>query len=288
MKVETGSLTAKEKLELELDSDSRLCNSMLDSLNALGMAPVGEFTTLIGPKGNGKSTFIKTVLSEASFQNVKTLVILSEEKIIKYKQPICEFFQKRNKQDEVETNRCLDNILFTTMMDWDHKDFTVESFLSLIENQIHERGVNFVIFDNFTTSFFGRLGIDKQGEAIEKIRTLVNYYEISFMGVFHTSKGVNVYNKLLDGEDVRGNATSTNLAAYNYVVTTFFRCDPPRTFLHIDKARYHPKMNKTYWELRYKENLGIFTQDRKSSAAQMEAIMAQIKKETKTTGTGGF
>lgn len=286
MKTETGSLKSSERLHLKVNQETRLCNSILTSMNSLGYAPVGEFTTLIGPKGNGKSAFIKTFLNEAAFQNVKTLIILSEEKVLKYKQPICEMFYKSKMSDKADD--LLNNLFFTTMLDWNEKFHNVKSFLSFIENEIHKNKIQLVIFDNFTTSFLGRLSINEQGYAVEKIRELTNYYEISFLGVFHTAKGVNIYSKLIDGEDVRGNATSTNLAAYNYTITTFFRCNPPRSFLHIDKARYHSEMNKTYWELKFDPKIGIFTKDRKSSAAQIEAIMAEIKKQTRGASTKGF
>lgn len=285
MKIEEGTLTEVERLTPSQPT-SRL-KSKLKSLDSVGVAPEGVLTTIVGPKGGGKSALVKTIIAEACACHTKTLVILSEESVLNYKRSICDGFEKSVSKPVADLY--LKNVFYTSMLNWTKENKNLKSLLSFIENQIHENNFEFIMLDNFTTSFLGGAHVEKQGEAIEAIRDLVSYYEISLILVFHTVKGTNIYHKLVDGEDVRGNATSTNTAGYNYIITTFFRCTPPRSFLHIDKARYHPESNKTYWEMRYDKDCGLFVQDRKSSAQEMEALMSRIRKESSGTQIiGGF
>jgi len=276
---EQGALNQEQKLNIEINLNKKLFKSNLKSLDGIGVAPSGELTTVIGPRGNGKSAFVKTVLSEACSQNVKTLVILSEETTLAYKKPICDIINGRFKT--IEASNKLNNIYYTSMLNWTENLKNIDCAMFSIEKIVREQNIEFIVFDNFTTSFFGRVNISEQGRAIEKFRNFANKLDISLLVVFHTQKGANPYVKLLDGDDVRGNATSTNTAANNYVLTTFFKCVPPRSFLHIDKARYNPGFNKTYWELRFNNEAGIYVEDIRRDPSFIEALQSELRKQHK-------
>lgn len=279
MHFETGSLTEEQKIELEITREVKLCNSKLKGMNQLGIAPRGELTTLLGPKGNGKSAMIKTIICEASSQNVKVLTVLSEERVLSYKKGISDVFAELKKIDWSKNyEKYLENCLYTSIISWDPPDRNLNFLKKLIRKAVKEHNVELVLFDNYTTSFLGNANVSAQGGSISDLRDLASELDISLLAVYHTAKGSNPYTKILDGEDVRGNATSTNTAANNYVLTTFFELDPPRSFLHIDKARYHPAVNKTFWELRYDKDLGIFIQDVKTDAKKIRAITSELKK----------
>ena len=116
------------------------------------------------------------------------------------------------------------------------------------------------------------------------LRKLAAHYKIAIVSVIHTRKGVNIYQSMVDAEDVRGNATGVNTASYNLVITTYFKTQPPRAFVQIDKARYHPDANKKIYELKYDTKLNLYTQDRLSDFVEFEAIarscrLASQKKE---------
>lgn len=275
IKTTDGTLTEEEKLEIEVSRMAKLYRSSIQCLDEIGIAPPSELTTVVAPKGMGKTTFIKTVLAGAAANNVKTLVVLSEEKIPRYKEIVCEGFYKSF--DKEFADKKLLNLSYTTMIDWNKEDRDVGVFLEFLENQITENGIQLIIFDNFNTSFFSDLSISKQGESIQELRKLAGHYNISLMVVFHTTKGLDIHDKMIDGEDVRGNATSTNTAGYNLIITTYFRLRPTRTILHIDKARYHPKANKTYWELIYNHTSGLFESDKKLTPLQADQIRKQAK-----------
>jgi len=279
MKSESGLITKQDEFDAAMAKDIKLMNSSLNSLNDLGVAPIGELTTITGPKGNGKSAFVKTILTEACTQNVKTLIILSEEKILQYKMPIAEVIRRVTDKDTA--NNKLSHLTFTTMIDYKKNELNIESIITYLTEMIKVKNIEFIIFDNFTTSFFGQQSPEKQAIAISKFRKLASDNNIGLLIVFHTIKGANPYERLLDGEDVRGNATSTNTAACNYVLTTFFKCSPPRAFLHIDKARYNSKLNKTYWELNFHNETGIYVEDIKVPSNLIEGLMKYLKQQAK-------
>lgn len=271
----SGALTEEEKIEIELSKAARLYRSKIQSLDSIGIAPPGEMTTIVAPKGMGKSTLVRTILTGAAANNVKTLVILSEEKIVRYKESICDGFYLSF--DKKYADEKLSNLTYTTMIDWEKEDKTTDSFFSFLEFEVRDNGVQLIVFDNFNTSFLNDLPIMKQSEAATDLRKLAGFYNISMLCVFHTTKGIDIHDRMIDGENVRGSATSTNTAGYNLIMTTYFRLNPPRSVLHIDKARYHPKVNKTYWELIYDERIGIFSHDKQLKALQADQIRKQAK-----------
>jgi archaellum biogenesis ATPase FlaH len=283
VKIDSGILTDEQKVDIELSS-IKLFKSNLDSLDGVGVAPKGELTTIIGPKGNGKSAFVKSILYQAALQNVKTLIILSEEKTHIYKKPVAEIVVATLGEERAKEH--LSKLLYTSILDWQEETKALDSFLARLEETVKENAIEFVILDNFTTSFLGRLRIDMQGKAAEKIREFAGYHDLSFMVVCHTVKGINPHQQLITGEDVRGNSTITNTAAYVYVLSTLFKCSPPRAFLHIDKARYYPDFNQTFWELRYDKQLGVYTEDMKVSAKFIESLLSQIRKDSNSEITG--
>lgn len=278
MKLETGIVTEEQKIDVEIAKTVKLLKSNLKSLDGTGIAPKGELTCIVGPKGNGKSAFIKTILYQASLQKVKTFTILSEEKTYIYKQPVSEIIEKAFGAEKAKN--FLGNLFFSSMLDWDENSKNLNVFILKLEKLLIENNFELVILDNLTTSFLGRLPVNEQGRAAEKIRSLANRLNISIIVVVHTIKGINPYQTILTGDDVRGNSTIVNISAYCYVLTTFFRCNPPRAFLYIDKARHSTEFNQTYWELKFEKDLGVYTEDCKVSAAFLDAVMGSIRKES--------
>lgn len=252
-----------------------------------GIRPA-EFSVFVGKAGNGKSALCKTALYEATISGINSLTILSEETSGVYKETLTRAFKSVTNKN---VNQFLERMFFDSMLDWDSSEKNFNFFFAHLEKTINEKEIDLVIFDNFTTSFFGGLSITKQGEAVDNFRRLASIYDIAIVGVFHTTKGANLYEKVLDGEDVRGNATTTNAGSYNYVLSTFFRANPPRAILNLDKARYHKEANKTFWELHFDTDLEIYTHAKKIDYETVKMIMNDISEKTKerlkSIGGGG-
>lgn len=275
-KITTAKISETDKADILSATERVLIKSNLECFKQMNGIRPGEFSVIVGKQGNGKSSLCKTISFEAAVSGINTLFILSEEKSSVYKKTINNAFvsQARNNADAF-----LNRIYFDSILDWEPREKNFDFFFSHLEEMINELKTDLIIFDNFTTSFLGSLPISKQGEAIDSLRLLAADYDIAIVGVFHTTKGTDIYSKVLDGEDVRGNATSTNSGSYNFILTTLFRANPPRAFLFVDKARYHKSVNKTYWELNYDVEYDIYTKSRKTDYVDIQVLLKELNNQ---------
>lgn len=278
MKMHDGTMTTEEVEDIENEIKAQHFASRFNCFNIHKGIRKGELSTVIAPYGMGKSTFIRTMVCELLKQHKKTYLFLSEEKPGFYKLPILKAFKKDLKAGD--PNLYLKNLNIQSQLEMEEKNRRLSVFLKNLEDTIQERDVEALIFDNFTTSFLGRSRIDVQAQTVEALKELASKYSVAFILVVHTAKGTNIYQDIPTGENVRGNATTTNVGSYNYVLTTYFRLERPRAFVIVDKARYHSKANKKVFELIYNEQSELFSHDEPSSFEIMQAIMAKLKKNS--------
>lgn len=271
-------MTETNKKELDRAKNQVRFQSELDVFKLSNGIRPGEFSVIVAPSGNGKSTLCRTIAIECATSKKRCYHLLSEEMCDVYKAPISSIIQ-RAYSEESDQDEVLSKLFFESMLDWKPEEETVEYFLSHLEDVMNEIAPEMIIFDNFTTSFIGELHISLQGKVIKQLRRFASIYDIALVGVFHTVKGSDIYKNLLSGEDVRGNSTSTNAGSYNYILSTYFRGDKPRSFLFVDKARYHTKLNKTYWELKFHPLLEIFTGCEKSSYEEIKEYVDGMNKK---------
>lgn len=109
------------------------------------------------------------------------------------------------------------------------------------------------------------------------LKELAIGFDIPIILVAHTVKDFDVYNTKMRGDSVRGNATTANVGSYTYCVSTFFRGEKPRTFINVDKARYHGKAQKKYYELQYDNDLELFTEDKPVTEKEFEDAQKEVK-----------
>lgn len=273
LKIVNGVMTEEELQEADMAKNEVRFRSSLKVFKATSGIRPGEFSVIVGQSGNGKSALCKTISMECAISGVKCYHLLSEEKSSVYKSSIASAF---NGMTNNNSSKFLDKLYFDSMLDWDEKHKTMRFLYAHLEEMINDIQPEMIIFDNFTTSYLGSLPISQQGTAIDLFRKLAAEYDVAIVGVFHTAKGTDIYKKIIDGEDVRGNASATNAGSYNYILTTYFRADPPRAILAIDKARYHPEANKTYWELYFDKTIGSYTSDKKLSYDEVQAILNNV------------
>ena len=279
MTISNGIMTSEDKEQLRTATEEVRFISRLGVFKCTNGIRPGEFSVLVGGSGNGKSTLCKTISIECAIGGTKCYHLLSEEKTSVYKGTISEAMESATKGS---ADKYLEKLLFESMLDWGHDKTNINYFFSRLEQVINDHMPEMIIFDNFTTSFLGDMPINKQGEAIEKLRKIAAFYDIALVGVFHTAKGSDLYTKILDGDSVRGNASSTNKGGYNYILSTFFRLKKPRAVLFLHKARYHKKFTQTYWELEFDSILGIYTHAKQIDYETVKDIMdeANLKKKT--------
>lgn len=278
-RIKTGIMTTEDSYQNQLAKDDKKFISRLGVFKITNGIRPTELSAIVGPSGNGKSTLCKTISLECAISGNKCYHLLSEEKTSVYKSAISEALLKASEGKNID--KFLNKLLFESMLDWKKEEMTLKYFLSYLEKVIDEQDPDMIIIDNFTTSFLGSLPISQQGDAIVELRKIAAFYEIAIIAVFHTVKGTDIYKKVLDGEDVRGNASSTNAGAYNYIITTYFRGDTPRVIVNLDKARYHKEANKTYWELYFEKDLGIYTKDQKRKYEDVKMLIDDINDKAK-------
>ena len=276
-RITNGVMTEEDTASLFSAREQKKFFSKLKVFSStMGIRP-NEFSVIVGPSGNGKSTLCKTISVECAIGGKKCYHLLSEEKSSIYKGIISNTFTKM--ADGKNVNTFLEKLYFESMLDWDAKEANVNYFFEHLKNVINELNPDMIIFDNFTTSFLAELPIGIQGNVIGKLRRMASDYEVSIIGVFHTAKGTDLYKKILDGEDVRGNASTTNAGSYNYILSTYFRVSPIRAIINVDKARYHPEVNKTYYEMYYDKDLGIYVKDMKINFEDVKQIIDDYSKK---------
>ena len=283
-RITSGIMSEEDTVEM---SSARETNKFISSLKIFkatkGIRP-NEFSVIVAQSGNGKSTLCKTISTECAIGGLRCYHLLSEEKTAVYKSTIASVFEKMT--NGKNTENYLEKLFFESMLDWDESQLKIGYFFDHLEDVINTLCPDMIIFDNFTTSFMSTLPIGTQGDMVNRFRKMASAYEIAILGVFHTAKGTDLYSRVLDGEDVRGNASTTNAGSYNYILSTYFRTDPPRAILSIDKARYHPEANKTYYELYYDRDLGIYTKDNKVDYETVKGIIDGVNKKKITGGKG--
>lgn len=281
--ITSGVMSDEEKEEMIKARSTKKFPSSLGLFNStMGIRP-NEFSVLVAQSGNGKSTLCKTISTECAIAGMKCYHLLSEEKSSVYKSTISNVFEKMTNGKNPE--KFLEKLFFESMLDWNESKLKIGYFFDHLEDVINELCPDMVIFDNFTTSFMNTLPIGVQGDMISRLRKIASAYDIAILGVFHTAKGTDLYKRVLDGEDVRGNSSTTNAGSYNYVLSTYFRTNPPRAIVNIDKARYHPEANKSYYEMYYDKELGIYTKDQKVDYDTVRAIIDGVNKG-KANGEG--
>jgi len=232
----------------------------------------GELHTVVGPKGGSKSTFVKSALMEQCCNGKIVGLYLSEESPINYVRD----FNKILPDDDFGGRAILKNIKIFSELNATERQKT--EFWTNFDFWIEENGIEIVFFDNFTTSYLSRQGIKAEADNITKMRMLAHDKKIPIISVHHTVKGTNVRTQIIDGDSTRGNATAVNMGGYNYVVTTIFDVDPPKPFVLVDKARYHSKSNKKYYEMVFNHRSNLFTQCYASSINNLKTVMQSINK----------
>lgn len=273
--IQRGRMSESDKAFLFEATQKQIVKSGLSCFNGTKGIRPGEVSILLGPKGNGKSALCKTISYDCMRSKAQCLHILSEETTAVYKASVADVAYKMIPE---QADDRLDYLLYDSMLDWPDEHLSFSGFMARLFTLINEFLPEVIIFDNFSTSFFGTMPINKQAEAVNTMRKIANDSGVAIVLVSHTAKGSDIYRQALTGEDIRGNANSTNTGSYNYVLSTFFRCDPPRAFMFIDKARYHSHMNQTYWELMFDKDSGIFVKDTKSSYEEIKNVMNEHNK----------
>lgn len=279
-----GIMTEDDLKNAEIAKNENRFHSRLKIFSSTNGIRPRELSVFVGKQGQGKSTLCRTVAIECAISGHKVYTLLSEEDPAVYKSNIHETLSKMT---NFKANNYLKNMSYESMMDWKDDVSTVSGLLSRIEKVINEELPEMVIFDNFSTSFLESTSISTQGSVIKSLRRMAKEYDVAIVCVFHTAKGTDQYKKVLDGEDVRGNATATNAGSYNYIISNYKSGGKVETIINLDKARYHRKAHKTFWKMTYDHDFEIFTDAVEVNYEDVKGLMEERNKK-KVTFRRGF
>ena len=265
MEIRSGYLQETEYQESQKDFQTQKFRSALCCFNDHKGFRCGELHTFIAPKGGGKSTLSRTIISELIYGGQKILLYLSEEKAEKYLLELNEKLRVMYKNDQDKIERVLDKLTVVSELSIEN-EIDCTDWLKRIEYIIEEKEIDLFVFDNFTTSFLGELFVNKQSQLLRDLKKMAEAQDIPVLVFFHTAKGSS--NKLFNGDDVRGSATAVNIGSYNYVLFYFRNIN--ECFLMNEKARYHRYANGKIYRLKFSGKAGIFVDAIRSNIEELK------------------
>lgn len=271
MKIESGLTNSQQDSQVVSTMNEIRFKSRFGFLSGHNGLRPGELTCLIGPKGGSKSTMARSIMLENAIQMKRVLTVLSEESVSTYRFELQRAAKRYGNIINRDYELIMENIFFTSLLGIRFKN--LDDFLFRLNKILEELNPDVIYFDNFTTSFICSLPFSFQSVAINAFKEFAVKRDIPFILILHTVKGTDIYKRFIEGDDVRADATSVNFGSYNYIISTYFRLKKPRSFIYIDKARYHSNMNKRIFELDYDRDSGLFLSDRVSDLSEVSSCM---------------
>lgn len=223
--------------------ETQFFTSKFGHLNAhKGFRP-GELHTFIAEKGGGKSTLVRAWIVDCLMDGKKVFLRLSEDRAQTYLDSIAIHLGPAYES-------CLANLVIDSEIELPAAQ-VAHSYLEALNAKIIKTGCDIFFLDNFTTSYLSRNSPKQQEQAAVTLRQMAMDANIPVIVVAHTQKGFNRARGIATGDNIRGNMTLSNTAAYVYTLTIFHELSDKPTFLFIDKARHHSAANKKLFKLNF-------------------------------------
>jgi hypothetical protein len=228
----------------------------------------GELHTFIAEKGGGKSTLVRAWVIDMLLQDKRVYIRLSEERSESYFDAIVEYLGP----------------------DYAHKASTliVDSEVEIPQDELGDNYIDalqartiasdaqILIIDNFTTSALARVAPTMQERFSVNLRQMAMDSEIPVIVVAHTEKGFTNKRGIATGDNIRGNMTLSNTAAYIYTLTVFHQLTGRPAVLYIDKARFHTQANKKLFLLQFEQD--TYVSDRSMTYDDVRVILKDAQK----------
>lgn len=234
----------------------------------------GELHVIIAPKGGGKSTLARTIISDITYSPKKALVYLSEETKDNYFFPIRENLNRLYGSDEskIEAHMCKDTVVSELKNVYDES--TLKKWCDDFLYAVDESNCDIIIFDNYSTSFLGEIHINKQSKMFRWFKQIAEDRKIPIIVFIHTGKGKN--RGMFDGDSVKGSSTSVNLGSYNYMLLSVGSGPERRSFIWVEKSRYHDKAHSKAYELKYQPMLKVFYEANPLTLTDLYEVMRNV------------
>lgn len=206
----------------------------------------GELHTFIAEKGGGKSTLVRAWIVDCLLDGKKVFLRLSEDKAQTYRDSIVVYLKENGA-------KYVDNLIIDSEIELSSKDLG-QNYIESLNQKFIKTKCDIFILDNFTTSELSRTSPNVQEGYAVKLRQMAMDSNIPVVVVAHTEKGFNRKRGMATGDNIRGNMTLSNTAAYIYTLTIFHDLANKPTILFIDKARHHSAANKKLFSLNFEND----------------------------------
>lgn len=213
---------------------------------------LGQLILLTGKRGDGKSTFMSQLITEATEQNYTSFVYSGE---------LVDFYFKRWIDMQIAGNNRLTNSTIDKINAWYHDkiylydnniidDEEMDDLLTVTENAICQYGAKFICIDNLMTA----LEVDSredlyraQSRFVGKLAKLAKIHNVVILLVAHPRKS---YASELSNDDVSGSADITNKVDIVMSYTRIKDCPEDERKLIISKNRLTGKLTSDSNDIR--------------------------------------
>jgi archaellum biogenesis ATPase FlaH len=271
--VKTGYLDLDERLRVRQGLESGGFKTGLRAFDHHGGFQRGELHTFVGGKGIGKSTMTRSIIAPLLNQGKDIILLISEERRSKYLYDLNNNMLRVCKTEE-KLKSLMEHLLVVSELEMN--PLNEDEVMDFIREILKESEAQMFIFDNFTTSHLSEVFINKQSSMLRGLKRIADQLDIPVLVFFHTSKMADP--NLLNGDNVRGSATAINIGSYNYVMNQVYFEGELRNFLFVEKARYHSKSNKKFYEMKYNPQVGMFVDCNEYYVEDYKAMVSGAKK----------
>ena len=212
----------------------------------------GKLHLLLADTGSGKSTLIRSLMYDVLTsipEDRKLLLILSEE-------------TETDFAIEIERSGFPDNLLEKLVIISEMEISNQRIFCQEIVLALHpEKNVDFVMFDNITTSqiYMGEVP-SKQADVAKWLKNIAITRDIPFLVVAHTNNIIKSNKRLINATEIRGSKVITLIAEFLYILNSFEIQNNIYKLLEVNKHRGQTVSN-IYFKLLFSKNQGVYAGD---------------------------
>jgi len=243
------NITKTERATLKAENEIIEFKTHLNFLRQHDGFRPGQLHLLLGSTSSGKSTLVRSILVDFISSNPDQGVFLYLTEETKHS------FRTAMAYDDHGMD--LTNLEVYSEQD---SEASAEKLLFMLD-EAAKSGTRFLIMDNITTcEFYNDRSYDKQSWLVKELKKNLQRNHISCLCIAHTATGAQASSKLIDGDDIRGNRSISNLAEYLYALQKFEKGKQIGQAIRLIKHRNH-QPNENIFLLKFNKITKLFNQD---------------------------